>query len=206
MFADEYASVTDPEGALVTWDFVALDFSADVVGIQPEGGWLVGDYVGASWSSEGLFRTVVDTEDTTAPEIGIDSWEGQSKQPASLGMVDSCGFNGARSAGLVVSMAPSSEPVLYLVDVEHLGPVAWESSELVAFWNSFLVATPQFDKVDVTITAFDLSGNSSTVELLSAQGCAGSGSSFSAGRGNGGLALCSLLALILLRRRRDRLS
>jgi hypothetical protein len=74
------------------------------------------------------------------------------------------------------------------------------------FWDSFLVTTPQSDKVDLTITAFDLSGNSSTVELLSAQGCVGSGSSFAAGRGNGGLALCSLLALGLLRRRRDRLS
>ncbi len=42
MFEDEYASVTDPEGAPVTWDFVALDFSADVLGAQPLGGWLVG--------------------------------------------------------------------------------------------------------------------------------------------------------------------
>lgn len=205
LFEDEYASVIDPEGAPVTWDFVALDFSADVLGAQPVGGWLVGDYAGAPWSSEGLFRSVVDEVDTTAPEIAIDSWEGQSKQPASLLMVDSCGFNGARSAGLVVTMTPSSEPVLYLVEVEHLGPADWDSSEQLAFWDSFLVTTPQSDKVDVTITAFDLSGNSSTVELLSARGCAGSGSSLAAGRGHGGLALLALLALVGLRRR-ERLS
>jgi MYXO-CTERM domain-containing protein len=204
-FDEQYTSIIDPEGAPVIWEFVDMEFSSGVLGVQPEGGWLLGDYAGASWSSEGLFRTVVDTVDTTAPDIGIDSWEGQSKQPASLVMVDSCGGGGARSAGLVVTMTPPSEPVLYVVDVDHLGPVAWDSSEQLAFWDSFLVTTAQSDKVDVTITGFDLSGNSSTVELLSARGCAGSGSSLAAGHGNGGLALASLLALAVLRRRRDRL-
>jgi MYXO-CTERM domain-containing protein len=175
-FDEQYTSIIDPEGAPVIWEFVDMEFSSGVLGVQPEGGWLLGDYAGASWSSEGLFRTVVDTVDTTAPDIGIDSWEGQSKQPASL-----------------------------VMDVDHLGPVAWDSSEQLAFWDSFLVTTAQSDKVDVTITGFDLSGNSSTVELLSARGCAGSGSSLAAGHGNGGLALASLLALAVLRRRRDRL-
>jgi len=206
MFQEEFQIVLDPAGATVTWEFVTQDFSADVFGIQPEGGWVAGDYIGSSWGGDGLFRTVVDSLDTSPPVISIDSWEGQSKRPASLGMIDSCGGDGSAAAGLVISMAEADEPVLYVAAVTHLGPISWGNDEVVAFWNSMFVQTSQGDSVDVTVTAYDLSGNSTSVALVDAQGCAGSGSSIAGGRGGGVLALLSLLSLGLCGRRRRLLS
>lgn len=205
VFEEEFAAVMDPDEALVVWEFVTQEFSAEVVGVRPEGGWIVGDYIGGSWGEEVLFRTVVDRLDTTPPVISIDSWEGRSKRLASPGMLDSCGGDGSADAGLFVRMTEADEPVVYVAEVSHAGPVSWDTEEVVSFWNSLFVATPQGDRVNVTVTAYDLSGNSSSVTLVDAQGCSGSGSSIAGGRGDGVLALLSLLAFGIYGRRRERL-
>jgi hypothetical protein len=208
MFEQEYATITDPEGAPVIWEFIALDFSSDILGIQPGGGWLVGDYSGGWFAEDGIFRTVVDEVDTTAPVTAIESWTGQNSRPRSAFIMDSCGGDGSQPAGLLVAMDDPGEPVIYQVEVDHLGPQEWDGTDFVVFWDSFLVQTAQGDKVDLSITAFDLSGNSSTVELNAAKGCAGSGSSMAAGPGVGILVLLAMgfVGSVRLRRHEGDLS
>ena len=99
-------------------------------------------------------------------------------------------------------MSLPSEPVVYVVETEHLGPQLFESTEIASIYDSFSVFTPEGDKVSLTITGFDLSGNSSTVTLNSAQGCAGASGSIAAGEGSGILALLAMLGLCSARLRR----
>ena len=200
-FTEEFASILDPEGETVIWETVDLDFSDAVLGIQPEGGWIVGDYLGGAFSDEGLFLTVSDTVDTTAPEIAVESWRGRNRVDGVPLPVNPCGTTG-HSAGIEVSMSDPGEPVVYIIEAEHLGPKLFESREMTAFYDSFDVYTRQGDEVNLTITGFDLSGNSSTVELNSAQGCAGMRGSIADGGGSGILALLAILGLCSARVRR----
>ncbi len=194
----EFNPLWGPDGLRVSWAMDESPTVGNLVLLQPEDGWLVGDYRLAGQ----VVISIIDEVDEQPPDIEVLSWEGLGSDPPALA---ACGGPTGPEFGARLFLEPSDELVHHeWFTLRGRSVVASGLAGARSLRDELDVGALGATPATIRIEGTDLSGNQTVVVVESVQGCAGCSSHILRTTQHSSAGIALLLFLTLHRRRHRR--